>query len=98
MDSSTGPAPITSSNRPRNLGFTSTELPNERWRRWASQRASSSLLTERALSTFPGQHHPVPYGQADRVKALLTRSPDEIERFQRESFPFPRKHDSIAYC
>ena len=41
--SSTGPAPITSSNHPRNLGFTSTELPNERWRRWASQRASSSL-------------------------------------------------------
>ena len=32
MDSSTGPAPITSSNRPLNLGFTSTELPNERWR------------------------------------------------------------------
>ena len=33
MDSSTGPAPITSNNHPRNLGFTSTELPNERWRR-----------------------------------------------------------------
>ena len=29
MDSSTGPAPITS-NHPRNLGFTSTELQNER--------------------------------------------------------------------
>ena len=43
MDNSTGPAPTTSSNHPRDLGFTSTELPNERWRRWASQRASSSL-------------------------------------------------------
>ena len=52
----------------------------------------------RALSTFPGQHHPVPYSEADRVKALLTRSSDEIERFQRESFPFPGEHDSIAYC
>ena len=31
-DSSTGPAPITSSNHPRNLGFTSTEPPNERRR------------------------------------------------------------------
>src|SRR4026207_116897 len=50
MDSSTGPAPITSSNHPRNLEFTSTELPNERWRRWASQRASSSLSTERATA------------------------------------------------
>jgi nucleoside-diphosphate-sugar epimerase len=30
MDSSTVPAPITSSNHPRNLGFTSTDLPNER--------------------------------------------------------------------
>jgi hypothetical protein len=50
MDSSTGPAPIRSSNHPRNLGFTSTELPNERWRRWASQRASSSLSTERAAA------------------------------------------------
>ena len=48
MDSSTGRAPITSSNHPLNLVFTSTELPNERWRRWASQRASSSLSTERA--------------------------------------------------
>ena len=46
MDSSTGLAPITSSNHPRNLGFTSTELPNERWRRWASQRESSSFSTE----------------------------------------------------
>ena len=36
-------------------------------------------------------------GQADRVKASLTRSTDEIERFQRESFPFPGEHDSIAY-
>ena len=52
----------------------------------------------RALSTFPGQHHPVPYGQADRVKASLTRSTDEIERFQRESFPFPGEHHSITYC
>src|SRR6478736_5278574 len=51
MDSSTGPAPITSSNHPRNLGFTSTELPNERWRRWASQRASWSLSTERATAS-----------------------------------------------
>ena len=48
MDSSTGLARITSSNHPRNLGYTSTELPTERWRRWASQRASSSLPTERA--------------------------------------------------
>ena len=54
MDSSTGPAPITSSNHPRNLGFTSTELPNERWRRWASQRASSSLSTERATAIRAG--------------------------------------------
>src|SRR5436190_15520542 len=46
MDSSTGPEPITSSNHLRNLGFTSTELPNEQWRRWASQRAWSSLSTE----------------------------------------------------
>jgi excinuclease UvrABC nuclease subunit len=37
-----------------------------------------------ALSTFPSQHHPISYGQADRVKALLTRSSDEIERFQRD--------------
>ena len=37
--------PLTSSNHPRDLGFTSTELPNERWRRWASQRASSSLAS-----------------------------------------------------
>ena len=29
----TGPAPITSANHPRSLGFTSTELPNARWRR-----------------------------------------------------------------
>ena len=36
------------SRHPRNLGYTSTELPTERWRRWASQRASSSLPTERA--------------------------------------------------
>jgi nucleoside-diphosphate-sugar epimerase len=33
MDSSTAPAPITSSNYPSNLGFTSIERPNERWRR-----------------------------------------------------------------
>ena len=46
MDSFTGPAPITSSNHPRNLVFTSTELPNERWRRWTRQPASSSLSTE----------------------------------------------------
>jgi hypothetical protein len=46
MDSSTGPAPITSSDYPRNLGFTSTELPNEQWRSSARQRASSSLSTE----------------------------------------------------
>jgi hypothetical protein len=26
----------------------SQKLPNERWRRWATQRASSSLSTERA--------------------------------------------------
>ena len=50
------------------------------------------------LCTFPRQHHPIPYGQADRVKASLTRSSDEIERFQRESFPFPSQDDSIAYC
>src|SRR6476660_420190 len=53
MDSFTGPAPITSSNHPRNLGFTSTELPNERWTRWESQRASSSLLTEHVNSAVP---------------------------------------------
>src|SRR6476659_47419 len=56
-----------------------------------------SRRSARGLSTFPRQHHSVPYGQADRVKALLTRSSDEIERFQRESFPFPRKHDSVPY-
>ena len=50
MDGSTGRALITSGNRPMNLEFTSTELPNERWRRWASQRASSSLSTERATA------------------------------------------------
>jgi len=56
MDSSTGPAPITSSNGPRTLGFTSIGLPNERWRRWASQRASSSLSTERAIRAgHPGK-------------------------------------------
>jgi hypothetical protein len=43
----------TSSNHPRNLVFTSTELPNGRWRRWASQRASSSLSTERATAIRP---------------------------------------------
>src|SRR4029077_7152251 len=53
MDSSTGLAHITSSNHPRNLGFTSTELPNGRWRRWASQRASSPLSTERATAIRP---------------------------------------------
>jgi hypothetical protein len=60
MDSSTGPAPITSSNHPKNLGFTSTELPNERWRHWASQRASPSLSTE-----------PLPAGEFD-IRALLS--------------------------
>src|ERR1700754_4302301 len=50
MDSSTAPAPITSSNYPRNLGSTSTELPNERWRFSASQRALSSLPTECATA------------------------------------------------
>src|SRR5205814_9036362 len=68
----------------------------------AANRSRESLSRRsagaRALSTFPGQHHPVPDGQADRVKALLTRSTDEIELFQRESFPFPGEHDSIAYC
>ena len=48
-----GPGTLTSSNHPRNLGFTSTELPNEQWRRWASQRASSSLSTERATAIRP---------------------------------------------
>jgi nucleoside-diphosphate-sugar epimerase len=33
MDNFTGPAPITRSNRPRNRGFISTELPNGRWMR-----------------------------------------------------------------
>jgi molybdopterin-binding protein len=68
----------------------------------AANRSPESLsrgsARARVLSMFPGQHHPVPYGQADRVKASLTRPSDEIERFQRESFPFPCKHDSIAYC
>ena len=45
-----GPGTYNEQNHPRGLGFTSTELPNERWRRWASQRASSSLSTERASS------------------------------------------------
>lgn len=40
MDGSTGLARITNSDHPRNLGFTSTELPNGQWRPWASQRGS----------------------------------------------------------
>src|SRR6476469_9189215 len=46
MDNSTDRGRITSSNHPRNPGFTSTGLPNERWQRWANHRASSSLSTE----------------------------------------------------
>ena len=41
-----GPGTYNEQQPPENLGFTSTELPNEQWRRWASQRASSSLSTE----------------------------------------------------
>ena len=51
-DSSTGLARITSSH-PRNLGYTLTELPTERWRRWVSQRAPSSLSTECATAIRP---------------------------------------------
>ena len=65
----------------------------------ANQRASSSLSTERdRYPRFQASIIPSRTGQADRVKASLTRSTDEIERFQRESFPFPGEHDSIAYC
>ena len=45
-----GPGTYNEQQPPEDLGFTSTELPNERWRRWASQRASSSLSTERATA------------------------------------------------
>jgi NAD dependent epimerase/dehydratase family len=47
-----GPAPITS-RHPWNPEFTSTERPNEQWRRWARQRAWSSLSTERATASRP---------------------------------------------
>src|SRR6476469_6468025 len=63
MDSFTGPAPITNSNHPRNLGFTSTELPNERWRCWASQRASSSLLTEHVKIPLTDLSPEIPLGK-----------------------------------
>ena len=45
-----GLARITKSDHPRNLGFTSTELQNEQWQRWVSQRASLSLSTEHAAA------------------------------------------------
>jgi len=32
---------------------------------------SRHLRRARALSTFPGQHHPVPYGQADILNARV---------------------------
>src|SRR4029077_19812292 len=50
MESSTGLERTTSRNYPTSLGFKSTELPNERWRRLARQRASLSLWTERAIA------------------------------------------------
>src|SRR6266566_1838945 len=34
-------------------------------------RESLSRRSARALSTFPGQHHPVPYGQADILNARV---------------------------
>jgi hypothetical protein len=70
--------PITSSDHPRNLGFTSTELPNERWRCWASQRASSSLSTERATAIQADRRPPlerdgsVPRRRQARRKPILT--------------------------
>ena len=48
-----GPGTYNEQQPPEDLGFTSTELPSERWRRWASQRASSSLPTERATAIRP---------------------------------------------
>ena len=45
-----GPGTYNEQQPPRNLGFISTGLPNGRWQRWASHRASSSLSTEHASS------------------------------------------------
>ena len=45
-----GLARITKSDHPRNLGFTSTELQNEQWQRWVTQRALLSLSTEHAAA------------------------------------------------
>src|SRR6476660_2556840 len=67
MDSSTGPAPIMSSDYPRNLGFTSTELPNEQWRRSARQRASSSLSTE-PVGGLAQRNPPIADNNADNNK------------------------------
>ena len=41
-----GPGTYNEQRPPEEPVFASTELPNERWRRWASQRASASLPTE----------------------------------------------------
>ena len=56
MDGFTGLARITNSDHPRNLGFTSTELPNEQWQRWPSQRASLSSSTEHATALDKENH------------------------------------------
>src|SRR5688572_853947 len=77
MDSSTGPAPITRGSYPRNLGFTSTELPNERWRRSASQRASSSSRTEREFGRLRARRRD-DHRMADNGSILVTGAAGQL--------------------